>query len=128
MGRPAPGSLKIRDSALRFADVKEGRPELVLRARGLPWVGFEVQHAVNETKRRRWPLVVSVLLDKHRAMGELIVLTHRRRVARWAAEDIVWQGPRGTRLALKPQVLLIDLDAAGRLLNEGDATLALGAA
>jgi hypothetical protein len=106
-GRPGPASLKTSDSTLRFADVKEVRPDLVLRARGLPWLMLEVQHDVDATKRRRWPLAASVLLDEHRAMGELLVLTHRRRVARWAAHAIVWRGPYGTRLALEPLVLWV---------------------
>ncbi|HEU4535915.1 MAG TPA: hypothetical protein VFS00_17445 [Polyangiaceae bacterium] len=127
-GRPAPGPLTVADSALRFADVKEVRPDLVLEAPGLPWAALEVQHEVDATKQRRWPLAASVLLDEHGAMGELLVLTHRRRVARWAAEQIVWQGPRGTRLALYPLVLWVDLDAAEGLLREGEPALALVAA
>ncbi|MCU0687064.1 MAG: hypothetical protein MUF34_33265, partial [Polyangiaceae bacterium] len=41
----------------------------------------EVQHEIDGAKRRRWPLVASVQLDEHQAMGELIVRTHRRRAA-----------------------------------------------
>ncbi|HEU4535476.1 MAG TPA: hypothetical protein VFS00_15210, partial [Polyangiaceae bacterium] len=127
-GRPAPGPLTVADSALRFADVKEVRPDLVLRAPGLPWAVLEVQHAVDEAKRRRWPLAASVLLDEHQAMGEFLVLTHRRSVARWAAHDIAWQSARGTRLTLEPLVLRVDLGEAERLVREGEPELALVAA
>jgi hypothetical protein len=89
---------------------------------------LEVQHDVDAIKQRRWPLAASVLLDEHRAMGELLVLTHRRRVARWAAHAIVWRGPYGTRLALEPLVLWVNLDAAEQLLREKEPELALVAA
>jgi hypothetical protein len=127
-GRPSPGPLSATDSALRFADVKEVRPDLVLRAPGLPWVVVEVQHKADEAKRRRWPLAAGVLLDEHGAMGELVVLTARRSVARWASGAITWAGRWGTRLSLDPIVLLIDLDAAERLLAGGGPEFALVAA
>jgi hypothetical protein len=102
-GRPAPGSLTIRDLALRFADVKEVRPDLVLPARGLPWAVLEVQHAVDETKRRRWPLAVSVLLDEHRAMGD----------GRWAMGDGRWAMGDG-------RADCADAPAAGGALGVGE--------
>jgi hypothetical protein len=100
----------------------------VLRASGLPWAVIEVQHEVDDIKRRRWPLVASVLLDEHQAMGEFLVLTYRRRVAMWARLAISWLSARGTRLALSPLVIPIDLDEAERLLNEGEPAMALVAA
>jgi hypothetical protein len=127
-GKPAPAALRVVDSALRFADVKDVRPDLVLTAPELPWVVLEVQHAVDEVKQRRWPLVAAVLLDEHRAMGELVVLTTQRRVARWAARAVRWVGRLGTRLSLTPLVLRVDLDAAERLLSEPEPELALVAA
>ena len=84
----------------------------MLTAPDLPWVALEVQHDIDEVKRRRWPLVAGVLLDEHKAMGELVVLTTQRRVARWAARAVRWVGRLGTRLSLTPLVLRVDLDAA----------------
>jgi hypothetical protein len=120
--------LRVVDSAVRFADVKEVRPDLLLTSPEVPWLVVEVQHDVDEQKRGKWPLVASVLVDEHGRMGELVVLTPRRRVARWARHAIAWAGPWGSTLVLRPLVVLIDLDTAEQLLAEEQPVWALVAA
>ena len=127
-GRAVEGPLTVIDSSVRFADVSEVRPDLVYATPQTPWVVLEVQHAVDEAKRRRWPLVVSVLTDQHQAMGELVVLTPSRRVARWAQQAVRWVGIWGTALTLRPVVLLLDLATAEQLLATGEPSWALLAA
>jgi hypothetical protein len=113
--------LAVADSAVRFADVKEVRPDLLFTSPEVPWLVAEVQHEVDEAKRRKWPLAASVLVDEHGRMGELVVLTPSRRVARWARGAVTWQGPIGSRLTLRPVVLAIDLDTAEALLEAAEA-------
>jgi hypothetical protein len=127
-GRAVQGPLSVLDSSVRFADVNEVRPDLVYATPQKPWVVLEVQQAIDEAKRRRWPLVVSVLTDDHQAMGELVVLTPRRSVARWAQQAVRWVGDWGTALTLQPVVLLVDLATAEALLATGEPSLALVAA
>lgn len=110
--------LSVSDSSVRFADVKEMRPDLVFSSSVLPWILVEVQHEVDEMKQRRWPLAVSVLLDQYRHMGELIVLTPHRRVARWARKAVHWVGPLGTFLSLSPFVLWVSPEVVDQLLAD----------
>lgn len=110
--------LGVVDSTVRFADVKEVRPDVLYTSNEVPWLVLEVQHEVDEAKRRRWPLLASVLLDEHKQMGELVVLTASRRVAHWAGASIQWTGPRGTRLAMWPLVLWISPALVDDLLTE----------
>ncbi len=118
--------LSVSDSSVRFADLKEMRPDLVFSSSVLPWLLVEVQHEVDEVKQRRWPLAVSVLLDQYRQMGELIVLTPHRRVARWARKAVHWVGPLGTSLSLSPFVLWVSPDVVDLLLeSEAPPELAL---
>lgn len=118
--------LAVEDSAVRFADVKEVRPDLVFSSSVLPWMIVEVQHEIDDVKQRRWPLAVSVLLDQHRQMGELIVLTPHRRVARWACKAVRWNGPLGTTLSMSPFVLWVSPDVVDQLLeNDSLPELAL---
>ena len=113
--------LAVVDSAVRFADVKEVRPDLLYASPEVPWLVLEVQHKVDKAKRRRWPLVVGALLDEYRAMGELVVLTPSRRVADWARRKVAWKGPLGSRLRLAPVVLAVTLDTVDALLDQAEA-------
>lgn len=127
--RSWPGTLSVVDSAVRFADVKEVRPDILYGGASVPWLVAEVQHEVDEAKPRRWPLVTGVLLDEHGRMGDLLVLTASRRVARWARRAVTWEGPLGTRLRLRPVVLEVTLDTVEQhLLDPSQPSLALVAA
>ncbi len=119
--RPLAGALTVVDSAVRFADVKEVRPDLLYTGASVPWLVLEVQHEVDKAKRRRWPLVVGALLDEYRAMGDLVVLTPSRRVAAWARRKVAWKGPLGSRLRLAPVVLALTLDTVEALLEQAAA-------
>jgi ribosomal protein L12E/L44/L45/RPP1/RPP2 len=61
-------------------------------------------------------------------MGDLVVLTARAYVARWAEEACVLVGPRGTELRLKPVVLLLTEKNVAALLDEAHPELAFFAA
>ena len=113
-----PGPLAVVDSVVRFADVKEVRPDLVFTLPEKRWLVLEVQHKVDKVKRRRWPLVMSALLDEYHAMGDLVVLTPSRRVATWARRKVAWKGSLGSRLRVVPVVLEMSLETVETLLDQ----------
>ena len=119
-GRPLPRGLKRAPNALRQG--KDLTLELVLTdARGR-WVAAELQLGIDVAKPRRWALSVALLTDEHERPGDLVVLTHRRSVQRWARR-LAWQGPGGSRSELRPIVVLLDEAMARTLLAQADARL-----
>jgi hypothetical protein len=61
-------------------------------------------------------------------MGDLWVITASRRTAAWARKACDTAGPNGTRLRVKPIVLLIGRKEVEALLDEGQPSLAFFAA
>src|SRR4051812_49038859 len=94
LGRPPPRVLRPVDSALRLANPEEVRPDLILaRGKRGPWDAVEVQRRRDHAKARRWPLLVALLHDQRRRMGDLWVLTACRSTARWARTACDATGP-----------------------------------
>ena len=127
-GTPLPRGLKPVDSAVRFVKTAEVRPDLVFRRKGKQWAIVELQGRYDPAKRRRWLLAASVLLDQTGVLGDVIVITARSDVARWALKVAHLRSRLGTRLALTPVVLHLGEDSAKALLDEKRPELALFAA
>ena len=123
-----PRGLKPSDSTARFVKVAELRMDLILRSGRRGWTIVEVQRGVDPRKGRRWPLVASVLFDQTRTLGDLIVITARRAVARWAERVACVRTRLGTELRLKPVVLYLGDDAGKALLDPRRPELAFFAA
>jgi hypothetical protein len=121
-------TLKPADSNLRFADPEEVRPDLVLVGERRRWIMGEVQDDIDDDKRRRWLLAASVLFNEHGQMGDVLVLTASRRVARWAATAAVVAGELGSRLELRPIVLHLAGPVLAALLDPEHPELAIFAA
>jgi hypothetical protein len=128
LGADLDPGLKVLDSTLQIADPEEVRPDLVFRGRRARWVIVEVQNRIDPAKRRRWLLAATVLLNEHGKMGEVIVITTSRRVARWAATVASARGGLGTRLAVEPVILLLAGPVVKALLDPAHRELALFAA
>ena len=79
-------------------------------------------------KRRRWLLAVGVLLDQTGVLGDIIVITARRSVARWARKVAHIVTELGTRLSLTPVVFHLGPANVKLLLDEQRPELALFAA
>ncbi|WP_437816209.1 hypothetical protein [Sorangium sp. So ce1078] len=127
-GVQLPRSLKPADTTLRFVKPAELRLDLVLQGGRRRWVLVELQRSVDPTKRRRWPLAASLLFSQTGALGDVLVITARRAVARWAERVACVRTRLGTMLQLKPVVLHLG-DAEGKaLLDERHPELALFAA
>ncbi|MEI7894998.1 MAG: hypothetical protein WCI05_18020, partial [Myxococcales bacterium] len=118
----------VTDSAVRFIEPAEVRPDAFFEAPDVPWIGVEVQGTEDDAKRRRWPLLVAIKLDQSTIMGDLVVITHSRALGKWARTCVVHRGPRGTVLTLKPVVLVIDGSRVEDLLDPKHPALALVAA
>ena len=88
----------VTDSAVRFIEPAEVRPDAFFEAPDVPWIGVEVQGTEDDAKRRRWPLLVAIKLDQSTIMGDLVVITHSRALGKWARTCVVHRGPRGTVL------------------------------
>src|SRR5262245_4579729 len=85
LGGCAPeGPLEPVDTNLRMADPSEVRPDLVFRAQRPRWLLVELQNRVDDDKARRWILAAAIQLDVTGVMGEVVILTSSRRVAKWA--------------------------------------------
>ena len=125
---PLEQDLKPVDSTLRFAAPEEVRPDLVLLGQRPRWVIAEVQNGIDRAKRRRWLLAAAVLFNEHGEMGDVLVITASRHVARWAASAAVIRSRLGTRLELRPVVLLLAGPALAALLDPAHPELALFAA
>jgi hypothetical protein len=127
LGKPLP-ALPAFDSTARVVRADEIRPDAIFAEKSGPWTALEVQDDEDPDKIRRWPLLVSALHSQRGVMGDLIVLTARAYVGRWAAEACVLVGPRGTELRLKPVVLLLNEQNVEALLDEAHPELAFFAA
>jgi hypothetical protein len=123
-----PRGLKPADSTARFVKPAELRLDLVLRDGRRRWTIVEIQRSIDPKKRRRWPLAVSLLFDQTGSLGDVIVITARRAVARWAARVAHVRTPLGTVLQLKPVVLYLGARDGKALLDERHPELALFAA
>lgn len=123
------GRLEVVDSAVRFAASLETRPDLLfsLPSSGSdpsPWLMVEVQNRKDEQKGRSWHLSTSVLLQQG-GMGDLVVVTSSRSVARWASGVAHHRGVLGTRKRLSPVVLHLSKDRLASLLDPAAPELAL---
>jgi hypothetical protein len=127
LGRKLPVGLQVADSSAHFVKTEEVRPDLALEG-DAGWAVVEVQGQSDPEKRRRWLMMLAVKMSQAGRMGDLIVLTHRRSVARWAAEVAQVRGPMGTRLELVPLVLLVTEANLGALLDPEHPALAFFAA
>jgi hypothetical protein len=125
LGPGAPvGTLEPVDANLRFTDPAEVRPDLVFRAERPRWLLLELQNRIDPDKARRWLLAAALQLDATGAMGEVVVLTSSRRVARWAKRVAHVKGDFGSRLGLTPIVLPIVGKAIDALLDDAAPELA----
>ncbi|XXT21884.1 hypothetical protein WME94_10020 [Sorangium sp. So ce429] len=127
-GVQLPRSLKPADATLRFVKPAELRLDLVLQGGRRRWVLVELQRSVDPAKRRRWPLAASLLFSQTGALGDVIVITARRAVARWAERVACVRTRLGTTLQLKPVVLHLGAAESKALLDERPPELALFAA
>ncbi|WP_437533796.1 hypothetical protein WME79_07305 [Sorangium sp. So ce726] len=127
-GVQLPRRLKPADATLRFVKPAELRLDLVLHGGRHRWVLVELQRSVDPAKRRRWPLAASLLFSQTGALGDVIVITARRAVARWAERVACVRTRLGTVLQLKPVVLHLGHAEGKALLDERHPELALFAA
>ena len=124
-GARVPGALTAADSVVRFTASLETRPDLLftVQAPGSPWVLVEVQNRPDETKARSWHLAASVLLQRH-GMGDLVVITASRAVARWAAAVVRHRGELGTEMGIRPVVIHLTREQIAALLDPAAPQLA----
>ena len=127
-GTPLPRGLTPVDSAVRFVKTAEVRPDLYVQRQDKQWAIVELQGRLDPAKRRRWLLAASVLLDQTGVLGDVIVITARGDVARWALKVAHLRSRLGTKLALTPVVLHLGHDGAEALLDERQPELSLFAA
>jgi hypothetical protein len=129
LGPGAPvGLLEPIDANLRFADPAEVRPDLLFRAERPRWLLLELQNRVDDAKGRRWLMAAALQFNATGEMGEVVVLTSSRRVAKWAKKVAHVRGDFGSRLGLSPVVLPIVGKAIDALLDEAHPELAFFAA
>jgi hypothetical protein len=114
LGRAVDLQVKAVDSTVRFVETEEARPDLYLEGSG-GWVALEVQSRIDEAKATRWPVMMAVKAHQAGRMGDLVVLTTSRAVARWAEKIGERYGPLGTSMTLRPIVLLVADEAIVRL-------------
>ncbi|WP_438018742.1 hypothetical protein WMF18_06540 [Sorangium sp. So ce315] len=127
-GVQLPRSLKPADATLRFVKPAELRLDLILQGGRRRWVIVELQRSVDPAKRRRWPLAASLLFSQTGALGDVVVITARRAVARWAERVACVRTRLGTVLQLKPVVLHLGAPESEALLDERHPELAIFAA
>ena len=129
LGKAPPAALRPVDSVIRLANPEEIHPDLVLATgkRG-PWDAVEVQRRIDRAKARRWPVLVGLLQDQRRCMGDLWVITTSLRAAEWARTACHTRGPRGTLLQVEPVVLCLSPEHIEVLLDERHPSLAFFAA
>jgi hypothetical protein len=121
--------LRPADSTVRFVAPEEVRPDLIFaRGKRGPWHAIEVQRRIDRRKGDRWTLLVSVLRNQRGRMGDLWVITASRRTAAWARAACDAAGPNGTRMHMKPIVLLLGRQEVEALLDGGRPSLAFFAA
>jgi hypothetical protein len=127
-GAAFPRGLKPADSAVRFVKTAEVRPDLLFLKRRKRWVLVELQGRRDPAKRRRWLLAAGVLLNQTGQLGDVLVITARRDVARWALRVAHLRTRLGTRLSLTPVVLHLGETYAEALLDDRHPELSLFAA
>ena len=115
------------DSAVRFTASLETYPDLMFTTPrpDLPWILVEVQRRKDEQKGRSWHLATSVLLQGDGRMGDLVVITASRSVARWAARVAQHRGGLGTKKGLTPVILHLSRREIEALLDPAAPELAL---
>jgi len=138
------GPLVVGDSAVKFAVSLERYPDLLFTtpvpgarpgagrsggaaAPGEPspsWIIVEVQNRKDERKSKSWHLATSVLLQTN-GMGDVVVITASRSVARWAMQVAQHRGALGTAKGLTPVVLHLSRGETARLLDPAVPQLAL---
>ncbi len=128
LGRKLSHTLRLADSTVRVPAPSEVRPDLLFDDDEGRWHAVEVQGEPDPEKLRRWALLCGTLLDQRGCMGDLVVITASRRVARWARRVVDVTGALGTRLAITPVVLLLSRDCVETLLDDRHPELALFAA
>lgn len=123
------GPMQVIDTAVRFTPSMEVRPDLLLSRppsdSGVsPWLMVEVQNRRDERKGKSWHLAASVLLQSG-IMGDLVVITPSRGVARWAKRVAHHRGELGTRAGLTPVVVHVSKDRLEPLLDKDVPELAV---
>ena len=91
---PLEPGVEVVDSAVRLVNPVEVHPDLVLTQNQDSWTFVEVQLMVDHEKPRRWAVAIAAMLDSRGVMGDLIVLTSRAAVARWA-ENLYFERSEG---------------------------------
>jgi hypothetical protein len=127
-GARVPRGLEPTDSAVRFVKAAEVRPDIVFRRGRNRWTLVEVQRGIDWKKRRRWLVAVTLLFDQTRTLGDLIVITARADVARWAKTVVKLRTRLGTEIRLEPVVLHLREADVEALLDPKHPELALFAA
>jgi hypothetical protein len=89
---------------------------------------LEVQLRPDPRKVHGWPVLVSILQSEHKTMGDLVILTSSRSVARWARGACHAAGRLGTRQWMLPAVLWVSHSKVDRLLDPRNPRLAFFAA
>jgi hypothetical protein len=116
------------DATVRFVKSAEVKLDILFRRGRRAWTIVEVQRAIDPKKRRRWLLAVGLLFDQTGTLGDLIVITPRADVARWAERVVHARARLGTEVWLKPAVLHLGQAEVDALLDEEHPELALFAA
>ena len=127
-GASLPLGLAPVDSNVRFVEPAEMRPDLLFTGEHSAWTILELQRKVDPDKRRRWLLAASVLLNQTGVLGDVLVITARRSVARWARRVAHVATGLGTRLALTPVVFHLGVATVKLLIDEQHPELAQFAA
>ena len=127
-GVALPAGLTPVDSTVRFVKTAEVRPDVLFAKERGAWAIVELQRKIDPDKRRRWLLAAGILLDQTGVLGDLLVITARRSVARWAKTVAHIVTELGTKLALTPVVLHLGPTQVRKLLDPAHPELALFAA
>lgn len=132
LGNPnavAPVLPPLADSTVRSLTPAEYHPDLLFAEGDTgPWTICEPQRQIDDAKRTTWPQLLAMVNHQRKCMGDLIVITHKRSVARWAGKLMKFTGPLGTILHYRAKVILIDSVAAEQLLQVGRYPEAMAAA
>jgi len=122
------GRLRVADSVRRIVREVEVRPDNVFEGGDPPWTVVEVQNEIDPAKPRRWTVLVGAMFDAYGALGDVVVFTANRAVARWSKTAVRFRTRRGTLLVIEPVVIYLDEDTARSLLDPRRPALALLAA
>ena len=122
-------TLVVKNVTLRVGEPREVHPDILLESLDPPaWALVEPQLDEDAAKLRRWVLMTAAALDRYGVMGDLVIVTPFAAVAAWAEHLIELVGAAGTRLYLKPVVVLLGEAEARALLATGRPELAFFAA